>query len=52
MPEMYIKSRNGVPYRYMYGDESAATALYLGDGYKTPEEAIEAWKRRISDGIN
>ena len=34
MPEMYIKYRGYKPYAYMYGDESAATALYYGDGYK------------------
>lgn len=44
MPEMCIKYRDGVPYRYMYGEEDAATALYLGDGYRTPEEAIEAYE--------
>lgn len=41
---MYAKCINGIP-RYMYGDESADTALYFGDGYKTPEEAIEAYKQ-------
>lgn len=45
MPEMYIKYRGDKPYAYMYGDEDAATALYYGDGYKTPEEAVEAWER-------
>lgn len=44
MTEMYAKCINGIP-RYMYGDESADTALYFGDGYKTPEEAIEAYKQ-------
>ena len=45
MPEMYIKYRGDKPYAYMYGGEDAATALYYGDGYKTPEEAVEAWER-------
>ena len=45
MPEMYIKYRGDKPYAYMYGDEDVATALYYGDGYKTPEEAVEAWNR-------
>lgn len=44
MPEMYIKYIEDKPYAYMYGGEDAATALYYGDGYKTPEEAVEAWK--------
>lgn len=45
VPEMYVKCRDGVPYAYMYGDEDAATALYFGDGYKTPKEAFEIWKK-------
>lgn len=45
MPEMYTKCRNGVPYRYMYGEEDAAAALFFGDGYKTPEEAKAAYER-------
>ena len=44
MPEMYVKYIGYKPYAYMYGGEDAATALYYGDGYKTPEEAVEAWE--------
>ena len=43
--QLYVKYRGYKPYAYMYGDESAATELYYGDGYKTPEEAVEAWER-------
>lgn len=46
MPEMYVKYIGDKPYAYMYGDESAAAALYFGDGYKTPKEALEAWNQR------
>lgn len=44
MPEMYVKYRGDVPYAYMYGEEDAAIALYFEDGYKTPEEAMEAYQ--------
>ena len=43
--QLYAKYQGYKPYAYMYGGEDAATALYYGDGYKTPEEAVEAWKR-------
>lgn len=45
MPEMYVKYRGEKPYAYMYGDESAAMALYCEDGYRTPEEAKAAYER-------
>lgn len=46
MPKMYIKYRNSEPYAYVCRDEKyAAEALYLGDGYRTPEEALEAWRK-------
>ena len=48
MLDMYIKYRDNKPYAYMYGDETVAMALYYGDGYKTPEEALEAWEREQS----
>lgn len=49
MPEMYVKYKGNTPYAYMYGDETAAKALYYGDGCKTPEDAVEAWKRETEN---
>ena len=47
MAEMYIKYQGDVPVAYAYGDPWVAQALFMDDiGYKTPEEAIEAWNRR------
>ena len=43
---MYIKYRDGVPVAYRYGEEWVAMQLYMEGGYKTPEEAIEAWEKR------
>lgn len=51
MAEMYIKYRGDVPVVYAYGDPWVAQALFMDDvGYSTPEEAIEAWNRRIDNG--
>ena len=53
MAELYVKYRvdadgNSVPVAYAYGDEWVAMALYMDDmGYKTPEEAKEAWENGI-----
>ena len=39
-----MEYRGDKPYRYRYGDETQATALFVDGGYKTPGEAIEAWR--------
>lgn len=49
MPQMYIKYRDGVPVAYRYGEEWVAMQLHMEGGYKTPEEAIEAWNREVTN---
>lgn len=44
MEQLYIEYRGDKPYRYRYGDETQATALFVDGGYKKPEESIEAWR--------
>lgn len=45
MTQLYTKKLGSRPPQYRYGDESAATELWLEGGYPTPEEAIAAWER-------
>lgn len=43
--QMYTEYRNGVPVAYRYGEPWVATQLFMEGGYKTPEEAKQAWLR-------
>ena len=52
MPELYIKYRGETPMAYRYGDEEEADLLWHEGGYKTEEEAIEAWKRKKGNGAD
>ena len=45
MPEMYVKYCGDTPVAYRYGEEWVAFQLLMEGGYKTPEEAIEAWEK-------
>ena len=45
MTQLYTKKLGSRPLQYRYGDESAATELWMEGGYPTPEEAIAAWER-------
>lgn len=45
MAELYIKYRGDTPVAYRYGEEWEAMRLFMEGGYKTPEEAIDAYER-------
>lgn len=45
IPELYTKYRGDTPVAYRYGEPWEATRLMIDGGYKTPEEAINAWER-------
>ena len=42
--KMYAEYIDGRPAAYRYGEEWVAQQLLMEEGYKTPEEAIEAWR--------
>ena len=42
--KMYAEYIDGRPAAYRYGEEWVAQQLLMEGGYKTPEEAIEAWR--------
>ena len=42
-PKMFIMYRGDTPYKYYYG--LYYTPLLLDEGYPTPEEAREAWRK-------
>ena len=44
MPSMYVECKDGEPVAYRYGEEWVQQQLLMEGGYKTPEEAIEAWR--------
>jgi hypothetical protein len=48
MTQLYTKKLGDKPAQYRYGDESAATELWLEGGYPTPEEAVLAWAKEQS----
>ena len=43
--QMYTEYRDGKPHSYLYGPPWKAMELAMEGGYKTPEEAREAWER-------
>lgn len=43
--QMYTLYRNEKPVAYRYGPPWVAQELFMEGGYKTPEEAREAWER-------
>ena len=43
--KLYTETRDGVPYAYRYGESWVAQQLLMEGGYKTPEEAVNAWLR-------
>lgn len=43
VPKMYVKISNGVPVAYRYGYDYEQAALLADGGYKTQEEAINAF---------
>ena len=43
--KMYILYRGKKPVAYRYGPEWVAQQLLMEGGYKTPEEAKEAWRK-------
>lgn len=49
MAELYVKYRGNEPVAYRYGEEWEATRLLMEGGYKTAEEAMEAYEE---EGIN
>ena len=51
-PQLYTLKRGGKAVAYRYGDELEATALFLEGGYKTPEEAIEAYGRKVKNVLS
>lgn len=48
-PQMYTLKRGDKPIAYRYGDELAATILWIEGGYPTPEEAIAAYEREMKE---
>ena len=44
--QMYTEYRNGVPVAYRYGEPWVVQQLFMEGGYKTPEEAMVAWRNR------
>ena len=43
--KMYILYRNKTPIAYRYGPPWVAQMLLMEGGYKTPEEAKDAWEK-------
>lgn len=42
--KMYVEYIDEKPVAYRYGEEWVQQQLLMEGGYKTPEEAIEAWR--------
>ena len=46
---MYVEYRDDKPIAYRYGEPWVMQQLLMEGGYKTPEEAMEAWRKDHGD---